>query len=130
MRTPTSFDYAVIRVVPRVERGEFINTGVIVFCRTLRFLGARVALDPSRLTALTPHVDTDQVERALAVIPQICAGDPAAGALGRLEMSARFHWLVAPRSTVVQTSPVHSGLCVDPQATLEHLLRCMVLLTD
>ena len=124
----SSFDYTVVRVVPRVERGEFINAGVILFCRTLRFLGARVALDPERLRALAPGIDPAEVERPLAVIPLICRGDPLSGPIGRLEQAGRFHWLVSPRSTVVQTSPVHSGLCLDPEVTLEHLLETMVLM--
>jgi hypothetical protein len=128
MPTLSSFDYAVVRVVPRVEREEFINAGVILFCRTRRFLGARVELDHARLTALAPFVDPREIERHLAVIPLICTGGPAAGPIGRLSPAERFHWLVAPRSTIIQPSPVHSGLCRDPAATLEHLFERIVRL--
>ena len=126
MPTRSSFDYAVVRVVPRVERGEFVNAGVILHSRTLGFLGARIALDRARLAALDPSVDFDEVERALALIPLICSGDPRSGPIGRLPQPERFHWLVSPRSTITQTSPVHSGLCDDPEAALEHLLDKMV----
>jgi hypothetical protein len=123
-----SFDYAVVRVVPRVERGEFLNAGVILYCRTLEFLGARIALDRARLAALDPDADIEEIERTLALIPRVCAGDPHSGPIGGLPQSERFHWLVSPRSTVTQTSPVHSGLCNDdPEASLAHLLQKMVL---
>jgi hypothetical protein len=123
----SSFDYAIVRVVPRVERGEQINAGVIVFCKTLDYLAARMALDRARLTALDASVDTDEVERALALIPRICAGDPGAGPIARLSRAERFHWLVSPRSTIIQPSAVHSGLCDDPPATLDHLIATLVL---
>lgn len=122
----SSFDYAVVRVVPRVERGEFLNAGVIVFCRTQRFLDARIALDHRRLAALAPTFDVDELQAHLDSIPRICAGGPTAGPIGRLEQPERFHWLVAPRSTVIQTSPVHSGLCAEPAAALVRLLRSVV----
>jgi hypothetical protein len=127
MPAPHTFDYAVLRIVPRVERGERINAGVILYCRTIGFLGARVALDRARLQALDPTIDVDEVERALALIPLVCAGDPAAGPIARLPQSERFHWLTAPRSTITQPSPVHTGLCIDPEAALERLLQTMVL---
>src|SRR5687767_4810659 len=114
MPTLSSFDYAVVRVVPRVEREEQINAGVILFCRTQAFLGARVGLDHARLVGLAPDLDVDEVEQHLAVIPLICHGDPSGGPIAELPTWERFHWLVAPRSTVVQISPVHSGLCEDP----------------
>jgi len=119
----TSFDYAAIRVVPRVEREEFLNAGVIVFCRTRRFLAARVALDPARLAAFAPALDAEEVARYLALIPRICAGDPAAGWTNGLSLAERFHWLVAPKSTIIQVAPVHSGLCDDPAAVLDGLTR-------
>jgi len=122
-----TFDYAVVRVVPHVERGELVNAGVIVYCRARDFLAAKVALDPARLRALAPDADVDAVERALAVIPLIAAGDPRGGPIAALPPSERFHWLTAPRSTVTQTSPVHSGLCDDPGAALDGLLASMVL---
>jgi len=123
----SSFDYAVVRVVPRVERGERINAGVILYCRARDFLGARIALDRARLLALDAGADVEEVERALALIPLVCDGDARAGAIGRLPLADRFHWLTAPRSTVVQAGAVHSGLCDDPAAALEHLVGKMVL---
>jgi hypothetical protein len=121
-----SFDYAIVRVVPRVERGEFINAGVILFSRTGRYLQARIELDHRRLAALAPDIDIIEVERQLNLIPLICQGDPAGGPMAEEPPSARFHWLTAPRSTVIQTSPVHTGLCSDPEVMLEHLMETMV----
>lgn len=126
MPAPSSFDYAVVRVVPRVERGEFINAGIILFCRTRRFLRARIALDRARLAALAPACDPDEVQRHLDVIALVAAGGPAAGPIGRLSQAERFHWLVAPRSTIIQPSPVHSGLSHDPAATLDQLFDELV----
>ncbi|MGH2355682.1 MAG: DUF3037 domain-containing protein [Chloroflexota bacterium] len=123
-----SFDYAIVRVVPRVERDEFVNAGVILFCRTLDFLEARIELDRRRLAALASDVDPAEVERYLASIPVVCAGGEAAGPLGKLSPSERFNWLVAPSSSLIQTSPVHAGLCADPRAALEHLLETAVRL--
>jgi hypothetical protein len=123
-----SYDYAIVRLVPCVERGEYINVGVILFCRTRRFLGALISANIPRLTALFPTIDIPIVQQHLDVIPLVCAGSAEAGIIGQLSQSERFHWLVSPRSTVIQTSPIHSGLCTDPAATLEHLLQTMVLL--
>ncbi len=120
------FDYAVVRVVPRVEREEFVNAGVIVYCSAERFLAARIELDERRVAALDPSVDLDELRRSLEAIPRVCEGGPEAGPIGRLPQRARFDWLVAPRSTVVQTSPVHSGLWLDPETALEHLMDRMV----
>lgn len=120
------FDYAIVRVVPRVERGEFINAGAILFCRTRRFLGAQVALDRQRLAALDARVDPAVVEYHLSLIPLICAGGKEAGPIGQLPLTERFHWLVAPRSTTIQSSSVHAGLCTDPKAALDHLMETMV----
>jgi hypothetical protein len=120
------FDYAVIRVVPRVERGEFINAGVIVSCPAKGYLRAVVELDERRLSALAPEVDLATVRRHLEAIPRICEGGAAAGPIGALPPRARFHWLVAPRSTVIQTSPVHTGLCDDGDRVLQRLLDAMV----
>ena len=125
--TPCAYDYAVIRVVPRVEREEFINAGVILSCPAQDFLAARLHLDRARLLALDAAVDVELVEQYLAIIPQVCRGDAGAGPIGRLPARQRFHWLVAPRSTIIQTSSVHSGLCEDPEAALAHLMRTMVL---
>jgi Protein of unknown function (DUF3037) len=123
-----SFEYAVVRVVPRVEREEFLNAGVILYCRSQGFLDARVALDRARLQALSPDaaLDLDTIERGLAMIPRICAGDPAAGPIAALDQAERFRWLCATRSTVNQVSPVHAGLCDDPAAMLDHLMKKMV----
>ena len=121
------FEYAVLRVVPRVERGECINAGVVLYCQAERFLGARVHLDPARLKVLDPGVDLEAVQAHLEAVRSVCAGGPEAGAVGRLSLRERFGWLVAPRSTVVQPSPVHTGLTDDPEAELERLLRSMVL---
>jgi len=118
---PSSFDYAVVRVVPRVERGEFINAGVIVFCLERRFLEARVEVDEARLRALWPEVDIELVRKHLEAIPRIAAGDVSAGPIARLSQRERFHWLVSPRSTIIQVSPVHSGLCEAPDQAMEQL---------
>ena len=120
------YDYAVIRVVPKVDREEFINAGVIVSCPDLSFLEARIKLDESRLLALDPNVDLELVRKHLAAIPIICRGGDGAGTIGQLPQRQRFHWLVAPRSTVIQTSPVHTGRCNDPAAALERLVVTMV----
>jgi hypothetical protein len=109
-----------------VERGEFVNAGIILSCDIARILRACVELDEKALLALDAHVDLGSVKASLAAIPAICAGGAEAGAIGRLTPRERFHWLVAPRSTMVQTSPVHTGQCVDPEAALEHLMKTMV----
>ena len=124
MRCP--YDYAIVRVVPRVERQEFINAGVIVSCQTKDFLEARIELDELRLLALAPDVDMESVRDNLASIPLICQGGAQAGTIGQLSQRERFHWLVAPRSTIIQTSAVHTGRCDDPESALEHLLATMV----
>jgi hypothetical protein len=126
MRELRTYDYAVVRVVPRVERGEFVNAGIILSCDVERTLEAGIELDERALLALDPHVDLGLVRSALATIPVICAGGAASGEIGRLSERERFHWLVAPRSTIVQTSPVHTGQCADPAAALERLLQTMV----
>lgn len=121
-----TYDYAVIRVVPRVERGEFINVGIILYCGSAGLLSAEIELDEQRLLALEPAADLDAVSIALATIPAICAGGAGAGDLGLLSPRERFDWLVAERSTSIQTSPVHSGRCSDPGTLMEHLLTRMV----
>jgi hypothetical protein len=120
---PNSFDYAVIRVVPCVEREEFFNTGVILFCAQRRFLDARIHLDLKKLEVLAPGWQVEEVQRRLDAVLKVCAGAAAAGPMGRLSQSARFHWLVAPRSTLIQMSPVHAGLCEEPEAVLHRLFR-------
>ena len=121
-----TYDYAIIRVVPRVEREEFINVGVIVSCPARNFLEARIELDERRLTALDPTLDVESIRGHLASIPAICIGGEQAGPIGQLSQRERFHWLIAPRSTIIQTSPAHTGCCKDPDAVLEHLLNTMV----
>jgi hypothetical protein len=123
---PSPFQYAMVRVVPDVERGECLNAGVIVFCRPRRFLAARVALDETRLRALDPDVDLEAVRAHLSAVERIAAGDPSAGPIAALPASERFHWLVAPASTIIQPSPVHTGLTEDPEGELERLLRRLV----
>jgi len=121
-----SYDYAVIRVVPRVEREEFINVGIILSCERSGYLQARVELDEARLRALDPAIDLDSLRRHLDSIPRICEGGAQAGPIGLLPKRARFHWLTAKRSAIIQTSPVHMGKCGDMDAILEHLLDRMV----
>ncbi len=124
------FDYAVVRVVPRVERGEFINAGVILFSSTAAYLQSRIELDHDRLYSLAPMCDVAAVETYLDIIPKICAGGGEAGSIGQLPQRARFHWLVAPRSTIIQTSPVHSGVHDDLDAALTGLFEKLVRATD
>ena len=119
-----AFDYAVVRVVPRVERGEFVNAGVILFSRTARFLCAKIEVDLDRVAALAPDLDREVVMSYLDAIPRICEGGK--DAIGSLSQSERFHWLVAPRSTIIQTSPVHSGVHHDLGDALEHLMTKLV----
>jgi hypothetical protein len=120
------FSYAVFRLVPLVERGERINVGVVVFSRPLEYLAARTALDEQRALALWPEVDVDSVRAHLSAIERIAAGDPEAGPIARLDETARFHGLTAPSSTIVQPSAVHTGLCGEPGAELEHLFESLV----
>jgi hypothetical protein len=126
VRDHSSYDYAVIRVVPRVEREEFVNVGIIVSCPNKEFLEARIEVDANRLRALDPTVDLDAIRAHLASIPAISAGGSQGGAIGRLSRRERFDWLVAPRSTIIQTSKVHTGRCTDPAKLLEHLMNTMV----
>jgi hypothetical protein len=129
--TLSSFDYAILRVVPRVEREEFVNTGVILFCLERDFLSARVTVDEARLRALWPglqeEADLEQIRQHLEAIPRTCAGGPDAGPIGKLSQRERFRWLVAPRSTMIQVSPVHSGLTAAPQAALDEIFARVVL---
>ncbi len=118
----STYEYAYIRVVPRVEQGEFLNAGVILFCRTRRFLVARIQLDTEMLTRLAPYLDPITVLDHLELFPRICAGE---GPIGQLGQAEAFHWLVAPHSTVIQTSPVHAGLCADPAVALDDLVNKM-----
>ena len=123
---PSPFEYALLRVVPRVERGEFVNAGVVLYCQEKRFLEAAIDLDPERLRVLDPRLDPETVRAHLEAARRVCAGGPGAGPIGLLPPVQRFGWLVAPRSTVVQPGPVHTGLAEDPQKALDHLLETMV----
>ena len=126
MHAPCSYDYAVIRVVPRVDRQEFINAGVIVWCQERDVLEARIELDEARLRFLHPAADIDPVRRHLDSFRIICAGGPDSGPIGQLSRRERFDWLVAPRSTIIQCSAVHTGRCLDAGDTLNSLLEQMV----
>ena len=124
------FQYTIVRVVPRIERGECINVGVVVFCRQHNFLGIRIELDTKRLRALAPDLDPALVEPALEAIAAVVAGEPSAGPLARLSPSERFGWVAAKSSTAIQPSEVHTGLTDDPQATLAHLFNSLVQVGD
>ncbi len=123
---PSPFEYALLRVVPRVERGEFVNAGVVLYCQEKRFLEAAIDLDPERLRLLDPRLDAETVRAHLEAARRVCAGGPGAGPIGLLPPVQRFGWLVAPRSTVLQPGPVHTGLAEDPGEALDHLLQTMV----
>jgi hypothetical protein len=124
--TEHPFQYAIVRVVPRIERGECLNAGVVLLCRPKRFLAARIGLDVDRLRALAPEVDPATIEEHLAAIERVAAGHARAGPIARLGQGERFHWLVAPSSTVIQPSEVHTGLCDDPATELDHLFDRLV----
>lgn len=126
MRAVEVYDYAVVRVVPRVEREEFINAGVILSCQRTGYLEAAIELDEGRLRALDPHADVNTVRRHLRAILAICQGLPEAGPIALLPYRARFHWLTARRSSIIQTSPVHTGLCGDPASALGRVMDRMV----
>ena len=126
MPARSPFQYAALRIVPRVERGEAVNAGVVLFCRPLRFLGARTQLDEALLDALSPNCDPAAVREQLRVMELIAAGDAAGGPIAALPASERFHWLVAPASTIVQPGPVHTGLTSEPEAELDHLFARLV----
>jgi hypothetical protein len=120
------FEYAILRVVPREDRGEALNAGIVLHSRPRRFLAARIELDVEVLRVLAPSCDPDVVRAQLETVPRICAGDPSAGPIAVLSRPERFHWLVSPSSTMVQPSAVHTGLTDDPAATLEHLFATLV----
>ena len=121
-----TYDYAIVRVVPRVDRGEQINVGVILSCADLDFLDARIEVNEAVLLAVDPSLDLNDVRANLAVIPAVCRGGPDAGPIGLLPSRGRFRWLVSPRSTIIQPSPVHTGRTADPAACLEHLMDRVV----
>lgn len=124
-----TYDYAVIRIVPRVDREEFINAGVIVSCPAEKYLEARIEVPEARLKALAPSLDIETIRTHLSAISAVCAGGPKAGHIGQLKQRERFNWLVAPRSAIIQVSPVHTGLCENPAAVLDHLMDKMVRLS-
>jgi hypothetical protein len=126
VREREPFQYAALRILPRVERGEAFNAGVVLFCRPLRFLGARTHLDAALLAALAPGCDPHEVRPQLDLIERIAAGDAAGGPIAALPASERFHWLVAPASTIVQAGPVHTGLTSDPAGELDRLFTQLV----
>ena len=128
MPAHNSFDYAIIRVVPEVERGECLNVGVVLICRQRRYLGIRLAVNAERLRALWPSLDLDAVSHQLDGMRRVAEGAPDAGPIARLSQAERFHWLVAPSSTIIQPSPTHSGLCENPAAALDELMARLVLL--
>lgn len=121
MHATASFDYALLRVVPRVERQEFINAGVVVYCPEKRYLAARIRLDQTRLKALWRDADVALVEAHLRAVERICQGDASAGIIATLSLGERFHWITSPRSTIIQPSPVHTGVCDAPDALLDRL---------
>jgi hypothetical protein len=120
------YDYAIVRVVPVVERGEFVNAGIILRARTLNYLGLRIELDEARLLALAPSADLALIRSHLQVVEAIAAGDPKGGPIAAMTQSQRFHWLTTPRSTVIQTSPAHVGRSADPGRALEELMDALV----
>jgi hypothetical protein len=124
---PASFDYAIIRVVPRVDRQEFVNAGVIVFCLEKRYLDARIHIDAERLKALWPEIDLDLVREHLEAFPRICAGDPASGPIAKMSQRERFHWLISTRSTIIQPSPAHTGICDGTGDLLDRLATQFLL---
>lgn len=126
MAADYTYDYAIVRVVPRVERGEMINVGVILSCPDLDFLDARIDVDEERLRVLDRSLDVNALRAHLATIPAVCRGGADAGPIGELARRNRFHWLVSPRSTMIQMSPVHTGRTPDPAAALDHLLETVV----
>ena len=121
-----TYDYAIVRVVPQVERGEQVNVGVILSCADTDFLDARIEIDERALLALDPALDLAAVRTHLDVIPKVCRGGPEAGPIGLLPARGRFRWLVSPRSTIIQPSAVHTGRTTDPAACLEHLVDRVV----
>ena len=120
------YDYVIIRVVPKVEREEFINVGVILSCKEKKFLEARIELDEEKLKSLNSEIDLEVIKKHLTAIEAIAVGKEDSGSIGKLSQMERFHWLSSPKSTIIQTSPVHSGYCKNPSDTLEHLIKTMV----
>lgn len=127
MQNKVTFEYAVVRLVPRVEREEFLNIGVILFSKRRKFLGIRYQIDEAKVSAFSKEVDVDMIQRYLKAWEAVCAGGRQGGKIGELDMASRFRWLVAARSTIIQSSPTHPGLCHDPEAVLERLYQRYVL---
>jgi hypothetical protein len=127
MQNKVTFEYAVVRLVPRVEREEFLNIGVILFSKRKKFLGIRYQIDEAKVSAFSKEVDVDMIQRYLKAWEAVCAGGRQGGKIGELDMASRFRWLVAARSTIIQSSPTHPGLCYDPEAVLERLYQRYVL---
>lgn len=127
MRAAHSFNYAILRVVPCLERGEFVNVGIVLFCKPRGFLQARVHLPAEKLTAMRPDIDLAFIQQHLDAFPRVCLADPEAGPIARLTIRERFYWMAAPRSTMIQVSAVHAGMCDDPERTLEELFNKLVL---
>jgi hypothetical protein len=127
MQNKQVFEYAIIRVLPRVERGEFVNAGVVVYCKNQQFLKAMIQLDERRILSLYKEADVAEIYNHLKAFEQICLGNKAAGPIAALDVSSRFRWLTAKRSTVIQASEIHPGLCTDPLGVLEKLFGQMVL---
>ena len=128
MRDTHSYDYAILRIVPSVEREEFVNAGVVLHCAELAYLACRLEIDATRVHALWPALDLEIIRPHLEAFPKICAGDPDAGPIARLSRRERFQWLVSPRSTIIQVSPVHSGMCESPEAAVDEIFRRLVRL--
>lgn len=127
MQNKVTFEYAVVRLVPRVEREEFLNIGVILFSKRKKFLGIRYQIDEAKVSAFSKEVDVDMIQRYLKAWEAVCAGGRQGGKIGELDMASRFRWLVAARSTIIQSSPTHPGLCHDPEALLKRLYERYVL---
>jgi hypothetical protein len=127
MQNKVTFEYAVVRLVPKVEREEFLNIGVILFSKRKKFLGIRYQIDEAKVTAFSKEVDVAMIYRYLHAWEAVCAGGRQGGKIGELDMASRFRWLVAARSTIIQSSPTHPGLCNDPEAVLERLYQRYVL---
>ena len=126
MRNDYFYDYAVIRIVPKVDREEFINAGIILSCEEKEFLDAKIEIDEKKLKAIAPDFEIATAKTHLDAIYAICIGGKDAGTIGELSQRQRFHWLTSPKSTIIQTSPVHSGYCKEPAETLKHLFEEMV----
>jgi hypothetical protein len=127
MHAPQVFEYAIVRVVPRAEREEFVNVGVILFCKRKKFLGSRFHIDEVKLKALSDKIDIEEIRKYLNAFESICRGDKVGGPIAELEIAERFRWLAASRSTIIQTSKTHSGLCEEPLNSLERIFKEMVL---